>query len=189
MMESSNTKNDSTKSVYRLQVRIEGSLIDFETTGIPLKDASHEILTLGYLSGAELVVIQRLSREKTAFYSHVRDVILNLPRPFYSYNAEFERQIMRIELGMDVKDDEFVDIMTPWKRKAEEEGLKWPRLDELVSEPEDYFEETKVTGKLVPALWGLFLSAPNRESPLRKIMEHCMSDVLREATLLLRYPS
>lgn len=93
-----------------------------------------------------LFVIQRLSRDKTSFYSHIREVILKLLRPFYSYNAEFETRVMRIELGIEFKDNEFVDIIAPWKRKAEEKGLKWSRLDELVSEPEDYFQEGKATG-------------------------------------------
>lgn len=42
-----------------------------------------------------------------------------LPRPYFSYNARFEMYMMEIELGMRVKEQDFVDIMKSWKERAD----------------------------------------------------------------------
>jgi hypothetical protein len=39
------------------------------------------------------------------------------------------------------------------QREDRARGLKWPKLDELVSEPEEYFGEARVSGRDVPAIW------------------------------------
>lgn len=163
----------------------EGTLVDFETTGIPGKTPEHEVVTLGYLYTNKLVVMQRRTKDKEPFYNEVRNVIAHLPRPLYSYNGKFEREIIEGELGLRVGDSDIIDIMEPWRKKAENAGMKWPKLDELISEPEDYYQEDKVTGRDVPRLWREYL-ATGSEVPLKKIMEHSLSDVLRETILLLR---
>ncbi len=163
----------------------EGTLIDFETTGIPGKTPEHEVVTLGYLYANKLVIMQRRTREKDPFYAELRNVIAHLPRPLFSYNAKFEREIIEIELGLRVREEDIVDIMEPWRKRAENSGLKWPKLDELISEPEDYFGEEKITGRDVPRLWREYLATESGTS-LTKIMEHSLSDILREAILLLR---
>lgn len=132
------------------------------------------------------MIIQRKTKEHVAFYEETRQTLQQLPKPPYSYNAEFERNIMEIELGMHVKDHDLVDIMKPWKEQANNHGLKWPKLDELISEPEDYFRINKISGKDIPGLWKRYLSEGN-ESILRKIMERSLSDILRETVLLIRY--
>lgn len=167
----------------------EGTLVDFETTGIPGKTPDHEIVTIGYLYMNKLVVKQRKTVEREPFYTEVRNVIAHAPRPLYSYNAKFEREIIELELGLHLPEKDIVDIMEPWRKRAEDAGMKWPKLDELISEPEDYFGEEKVTGGDVPRLWKEYL-ANGSESSLRKIMEHSLSDMLRETILLLRmsYP-
>ena len=81
---------------------------------------------------------------------------------------------------MDLNEDDFVDIMEPWKARAEAARRKWPRLDELISEPEDYFHQGKVSGRDVPRLWQSY-KRTGYTAPLRVIMEHCLSDVLRES--------
>ena len=166
----------------------KGTLIDFETTGIPGVTATSEIVTLGYLKGSEAVVIQRKTSEKETFYREARSTLAKLPRPFYTYNSDFERDIMKVELRLDLAKTDFVDLMEPWRAKAEESFEKWPKLDELISEPEDYFGEPKVTGEKVPELWKLFLDGDAKEEVLDLIIDHCFSDLLREAYLLLRYP-
>lgn len=188
MIPNAATHSTDCKCVYSIPFKIRGSLIDFETTGIPRRDQSHEIVTLGILQSDTVTICQRASSDRNSFYEHVREVLKGLPRPLYSYNADFEKLVIRAELGLEVQDAEFVDLMAPWKRKAENLGLKWPRLGELVSEPEDYFQAEKVSGKDIPALWKEFIFSPGTEEPLEKIMEHCFSDIIREATLLLRYP-
>ncbi len=163
-----------------------GSIVDFETTGRPGRDAEHEVVTLGSICGDKVAILQRTSEDRTRFYAEVNNIIEGLPRPFFSYNSSFEQEIMRSELGLSFKSDDFVDIMSPWKAKAEDRGLKWPRLDELISEPEDYFKEQKISGGDVPKTWRSYLTTRDTKF-LRMIMEHCLSDVLREAVLLFRY--
>lgn len=178
--------NNSKKMVCSLPLAMQrGTLIDFETTGIPHKTPNHEIVTLGYCSKNNLVVLQRTTKEKEPFYAELKESLSALPKPFYAYNACFEKAIMQIELGFNVSDADFVDIMQPFREKASRLCIKWPRLDELISEPEDYFREQKISGKDVPALWKQYLISSD-VTLLEKIMWHCYSDVLREWVLLMK---
>lgn len=60
-----------------------------------------------------------------------------------------------------------------------------PKLNDLISEPEDYFSEEKITGKDVPVLWKAYL-AGGTERLVKMIMKHCLSDVLKEIILTQR---
>jgi hypothetical protein len=163
----------------------KGSLIDFETTGFPWINGC-EIVTLGYFSNNDIVITQRRTRTKHDYYVEISKILDSLPRPFFSYNTLFEGSVMRNLLNISVQPDLLVDIMKPWRRKAEAKGMKWPKLDELMSEPEDYFKDQKICGKDIPKMWSTYLKV-GTESYLKRIMEHCLSDMLREAILLLRY--
>ena len=165
-----------------------GSLIDFETTGRPGLDPSHEVIALGYMVSAQAVVLGRMTADKSSFYGVLAPLLESLPRPFLAYNAPFEMAVMTEELGMQVAAEEFVDVMAPWRAKAESMGLKWPRLDELVSEPGEYFGEAHISGRDVPALWKEYLEE-RCEGAVRRIMEHCFSDLIREALLVVRHGS
>lgn len=165
-----------------------GSLIDFETTGIPYRDSDMEIVTLGYFNQNQVVIIQRKTTDKKLFYDEIQTIIRDLPKPFYSYNTRFESDVISSELGIKLGSNDFIDLMDRWKKKADGQGLKWPKLDELISEPEDYFQETKIGGKDIPGLWKAFLSG-GTETLLKLIMQHCLSDLLRETILLFRYNS
>jgi hypothetical protein len=70
--------------------------------------------------------------------------------------------------------------MKPWKVKAVLQGLKWPRLSELISEPQQYFEDRVVSGGDVPKLWKNYLRTGSQKN-LTLIMQHNLSDLLREA--------
>ena len=175
----------STKIVRSMPLALpKGTLIDFETTGIPYKTQEHEIVTLGYCFKNELVVLQRTTEEKEPFYTGLKQLLATLPKPFYAYNACFERAILEKELALKLSASEIIDIMQPYREKAEILNKKWPRLDDLISEPEDYFNEQKISGKDVPRLWEQYLISGNA-ALLEKIMDHCFSDVLREWLLLV----
>jgi len=181
------TKNHI-RSQVMLIVGIErGSLIDFETTGVPFKDKEHEITSFGYITSNKLVIITRRIKEKAPFYSEIKEIIKKLPKPFYAYNARFESDVMKKELNLSFKEEDFVDLALPWKAKAEEVRLKWPKLDELISEPEKYFGDIQVSGKDCPGLWKGYLATGN-ENLLKMIAQHNLSDLLREAILLLLHP-
>ena len=104
----------------------KGSLIDFETTGFPWdpRSSHHEIVTLGYLSGNTIVVTQRKTKDKSPFYSEIDRIISKLPKPFFAYNVGFEKAMLEIELDRKLSSVEIVDIMGPWKDKAETMGIK-----------------------------------------------------------------
>jgi len=178
---------DHIKTTIQLALAVErGTLIDFETTGIPGRTPTHEVVTLGYIRGNTLEVIQRKSVDPKPFYEELRALLTSLSKPFYSYSSGFEREIMRTELGLDVGEGDLIDIMQPWKEKADDIGIKWPRLDELISEPNDYYLADKVSGKDVPRLWNGYLRT-GAELYLTPIMEHCLSDILRETMLMVWY--
>lgn len=161
-------------------------MIDFETTGAIGTKARNEVVTLGALHADRAMVLQRRTSSKPLFYTRLVDLISVLPRPFYAYNALFERNVMSTELGLTLASDEIVDIMEPWRNRAETAGMKWPRLDDLVSEPWKYFGDPQFTGVDVPTLWKAFAVTGNEEL-LGLIAAHCLSDVFRETMLLLLY--
>ena len=70
---------------------------------------------------------------------------------------------------------------------AESQGQKWPKLDDLVSEPEIYLGMPRITGRDCPILWKNFLKTKDQEL-LTPIMEHNKSDILRTLFLLIQYP-
>ena len=162
------------------------SMKDFETTGVSMKHPEHEVVTLGYPVKDKLRIVRRKSREKDSFYGEIRKIVHDLPRPIYAYNTDFEKLIINIELSIAAKDNVFIAIMKPWREKASRSGIKWPKLEELISEPEDYFRERKITGRDVPILWKEYLETGS-DNVLGRIMSHCLSDMLREIVLLVRY--
>ena len=160
----------------------EGSVIDIETTG--LDPESDEIVTLGFIEANKLQIIQRTSKDQTAFYKELKEVVTNLKAPFYAYNGSFENRFIQAQLGIK---KEVVDVFAPWRKMAESQGQKWPKLDDLVSEPEIYLDMPRITGRDCPILWKNYLQTMDREL-LTPIMEHNKSDILRTLFLLIQYP-
>jgi len=160
----------------------EGSVIDIETTG--LNPAIDEIVTLGFIEVNKLQIIQRTSEDKAEFYKELKDVVSKLKAPFYSYNGSFENSFIQAQLGIT---KEVVDVFAPWKQMAESQGQKWPKLDDLVSEPEIYLGILRITGRDCPILWKNYLKTKDREL-LTPIMEHNKSDILKTLFLLIQYP-
>jgi uncharacterized protein YprB with RNaseH-like and TPR domain len=164
----------------------KGTVIDLETTGLP-DQKEHEIVCVGYITSNKLIILCRRSEDKKPFYTELKRLVKRLPKPFYAYNAQFERTIIEKELGLAFPLNSFVDLMKPWKVKAVLHGLKWPRLSELISEPQQYFEDRVVSGGDVPKLWKNYLRTGSQKN-LTLIMQHNLSDLLREAILLLLHP-
>lgn len=159
----------------------EGAIIDIETTGTGADD---EILTLGYVSSDTMSILQRTSRKPDPFYAEVKEALQTLPTPIYAYNIRFEREFIKRELGIQIAGK---DLMEPWRALARTCGVKWPKLDELVSEPEEYFDVMRFSGGDVPGLWKKYLTTMDPKF-LEVIMEHNRSDLLRELYLLVQYP-
>lgn len=158
----------------------KGSLLDFETTG--LDPATDMVLTVGYIAGSHLRILQRTTQTDD-FDRHAKDVLSTLPEPIFAYNASFEERWLKSKYGIQ---RQFADIMLPWKRRAETEGRKWPKLEELLPDPETYFGEAIVSGRHVPELWAEYLRT-KEVAHLDKIVRHNEIDLLRELMLLVRY--
>jgi uncharacterized protein YprB with RNaseH-like and TPR domain len=158
----------------------QGTLIDLETTGL---DVDHdEIVLFGYIQGSRLGIICRNSKEEAPFIVQLAELVPTLPKPFYAYNLSFEKGFLQAK-GIDI---EGIDLFQPWKEKAEALYLKWPKLDELFSHAEHYFNEPVISGRDVPLLWQKFLHTEN-DNYLQQIIKHNESDLLRELYLLVYY--
>lgn len=160
----------------------EGSVIDIETTG--LDHHNDEIVTFGFITDNTLQIIQRTAKDKTEYYAELKEIVSNLKDPFYAYNAPFEDRFIQGQLGIK---KEVVDVFKPWKTMAESKGQKWPKLDDLVSEPEIYLKMPRITGKECPRLWENYCQTKD-SNHLIPIMEHNKSDILRTLFLLIQYP-
>jgi hypothetical protein len=158
----------------------QGTLLDIETTGLDI--GRDEIVVFGYIESNHLRIICRTSNEEESFIAQIAKLVPKLPTPFYAYNFSFEKGFLGAK-GINI---EGVDLFQPWKEKAEELYLKWPKLDELFSHAEDYFNEPVVSGKDVPMLWSRFLHS-GQEGYLQQIIRHNESDLLRELYLLVYY--
>ena len=158
----------------------QGTLIDIETTGLNMDQ--DEIVLFGYIQGSHLEIICRSSQEEAPFVAQLVELVPTLPRPFYAYNLAFEKGFLQAK-GIDI---EGIDLFQPWKEKAEALYLKWPKLDELFSHAEHYFNEPVVSGRDVPLLWRRFISTED-DNYLQQIIKHNESDLLRELYLLVYY--
>ena len=158
----------------------QGTLIDIETSGLNI--GHDEIVLFGYIQGSHLEIICRNSREETPFIAQLAALVPTLPTPFYAYNLPFEKGFLQAK-GIEI---EGVDLFQPWKEKAEALSLKWPKLDELFSHAEHYFNEPVISGRDVPLLWQSFLYTED-DNFLQQIIRHNESDLLRELYLLVYY--
>lgn len=158
----------------------QGTLIDIETTGLNV--GRDEIVLFGYIQGSHLGIICRTSEEEAPFIAQLAELIPTLPKPFYAYNLSFEKGFLKAK-EIDI---EGVDLFQPWKEKAEALYLKWPKLDELLSHAEHYFNEPVISGRDVPLLWQRFLRTGDDDC-LQQIIKHNESDLLRELYLLVYY--
>ncbi len=155
-------------------------MVDIETTGL---DKNHdELVVFGYIQRSHLEIICRTSREEEPFLIQIAELVSRLPQPIYAYNLSFEKEFLKAK-GMNI---EGIDLFQPWKEKADQLGLKWPKLDELFSHAEDYFGEVVMSGKDVPELWKKFLYTGDKIY-LQQIIRHNESDLLRELYLLVYY--
>ncbi len=174
-------ENTATSYSRELMVSIpRGTLVDIETTG--LDKIQDEIVVFGYIQGSCLEIICRTSKEEKPFIAQITTLVSKLPRPFYAYNLPFEKEFLKAK-GMNI---DGIDLFQPWREKAEKYSLKWPKLDELFSHAEDYFNEPVISGKDIPLLWQRFLQTGDRDF-LQQIIRHNESDLLRELYLLVYY--
>jgi uncharacterized protein YprB with RNaseH-like and TPR domain len=156
----------------------EGTIVDVETTG--LEPATDELITFGSLMGNQIRVLQRVDAAEREFCELVRNELETLRRPLYAYNASFDANFLNAKLGQDI---EMVDIMEPWRVRAEREGWKWPSLDELAPLPREYYGERQTTWRQVVSCWDAYLARRDMR-PLSLIVRHNMEDLVQALYLL-----
>ena len=142
----------------QLPIKLEGTIFDVETTG--LSPRTGELITVGYISGSELHVFQRMPNETEKEFREKLGDLSSLPRPFLAYNKKFEERWLGFEI------DE--DIMESWRRLAEErrkDGFKVHyNLEELVPTLTGVRFGVEFTSKDVISAWEMASNA------LKKIM-------------------
>lgn len=160
----------------------EGSILDIETTGMNSK--KDEIITLGVIEKSTLTIYQRRKEiDCSTFHRVLKEVINGLSKPLFAYKLQFEHDFIKQQLGVHINGN---DLMEKWGKKADEMNMKWPKLDELVSHPREYYENTneKITGKHIPILWRKYLETGDKET-LDRIVLHNERDLLKELFLLI----
>lgn len=156
----------------------EGTIIDFETTG--LDSHRDEIITMGWIHGNTINVIQRKSSAWPPFRELLRERIKVLHGPFFAYNAPFDRDFARDQLGSSM---EFRDIMTPWARISETRGKKWPKLAALAPGPLKFLDRVDAGGNQVPEIWHRYLVGRD-PALLGEIIDHNRVDLIRSLSLM-----
>ncbi len=156
----------------------EGVILDLETTGLDPK--TDEIITFGYIHGNSVIILQRTKKDTEKFYQAIKKELNKLPQPIFAYYAEFEKGFLENLFGFK---GIFVDILDPWKIKANELGTKAPELDNLVPGPEKYIGEKVTTGSDVVQMWNRYLNSGDL-ALLKLIIRHNQIDLLQELAAL-----
>jgi len=164
-----NKKHDRTEEQIRgmimrkktIPARIEGTIIDVETTGLPREGA--EVITLGTVSGNRLQIIQRTN--ESDFLRTIKHPLSKLPRPFCAFNKPFEEAMLRIPVDEELQAE-------PYEKKSRAI---------TVSKLRDPFNGN---GFDVIGTWNKYRSTGDLRY-LRLIMDHNESDLLLETCLLI----
>ena len=139
---------------------LKGSLVDVETTGLP-SDSSAEPITVGYIVGDTLQIIQRTFKDSPL---QLLKRIPRLPEPLCAFNRKFEEYFLKVKVEEEVQ-------ATPYERKRDAiriEGLQDPFYGE---------------GRRVVEVWKAHLRS--RElSHVESIMQHNLSCLISELCLL-----
>jgi len=150
-----------------LPIRCKGTIFDVETTG--LAPSIGELITIGYVSGSKLRIIQRDDRngsEKNRI-SEIAESLTVLPHPYMAYNKIFEQRWLPFEID--------IDLWENWKRLATEVGAKYPKLKELVPPLLNYFG---ITRGEIPSLWKKYVEEGDKDA-LVEIVAHNLDDLIR----------
>lgn len=80
---------------------LEGTIIDFETTGLDV--TTGELITAGFLSEEGIVILQRLELTEDEFKKRVIEEIEPKKRPWYAFNKEFEEKFLPITIDIELQ--------------------------------------------------------------------------------------
>jgi hypothetical protein len=171
-----------------------GTIVKVETTG--LNPVTDRVIAVGFLHDSTLTITRAPQDDTDPHYDLpeyeriVSDQLCRLRRPLYAYNSEFERTFLSHYFGVDLP--VWHDLLAPFARAADRVGLPYPRLDQLVSTPQDldpfaYLRTYRVPkGPDIPVLWQQYRELDDALA-IEAIVEHCRSFLYREQFLLTLY--
>lgn len=157
---------------YKLPIKLKGTLIDIETTG--LNPDTDELVTFGAITGSRLYIIQRTGEEAKDFLNRIRKEVENCQSPFYAYYCPFESK--------------WLDI--PLSRWQEIQPYEYAKKEDMISISQEVRKDSLHTGKRVPEFWNRYLRLRDDHPQeaaniLQKIMEHNKTCLLKELSLLV----
>jgi DNA polymerase III epsilon subunit-like protein len=158
-----------------LPIRCKGTIFDVETTG--WTPSVGELITIGYVSGSKLRMIQRDDRDsaqKNRIYEIAKSLTF-LPHPYMAYNKSFEERWLRFKIDY--------DLWGRWKELGTEIGAKWPGLRELVPSLFEYFDP-ELHRQNIPSLWEKYVKDDN-EDALMEIVAHNLEDLMKSYYLYI----
>ena len=148
----------------KLPIVLRGTVIDVETTGLPNRNS--ELVTLGWVSGDVLQIIQKTVEED--FLEIALKRLEKCPRPYYAFNKAFEKHFLGIEIDNELQAYEYES-----KRKA----------IQIAGLPDPYDGK----GVHVVEAWNKYCSTGD-ERHLKPIMLHNQACLLFETCLVLVGP-
>jgi hypothetical protein len=83
---------------------LEGTIIDFETTHWDVEKG--ELITVGFLSKEEIVILQRLELTENEFKKMAIEEIQTKKRPWFAFNKEFEEKFLPITMDKELQQNE-----------------------------------------------------------------------------------
>ena len=173
---------------WTFPLSFQGTIFDTETTG--LDPSKNELITIGYFSQGQLRIYQRDNPSSVGSreLQEISKKLTVLPKPYFSYNKEFEEGWLGFKLDL--------DMMTKWRNLSEQvkiphhmwckehkwvkpsskslcpqcggllyETIKWPSSAELISLPHAYFFQSDIEGKEVPKIWDRYVQTRKKKSP------------------------
>ena len=155
---------------------IDGTIIDLETIGEFANEyfdsrrySQVKPVFFGYMTkeGLTIICTERESQIKQ-FLSDLPEIISDLPRPFYSFNTEFEMGVLFHNLGRQVL---FDGELTKEKYELKSSAVRELKLD-------NYNDPFNDEGKWFPPNW--------KKGNMKDCIAHNRADLLKERDILLK---
>jgi len=146
---------------FTLPVRLKGTVLDTETTGLPNENA--EVITLGIVTENQLSIFQRTNEDRQPI--EWPRFLKDLQRPFYAFNKQFEERMLRITVDRELQLEKY---------EKKKEAIRIAGLT-------DPFNGD---GVHAPRAWQLYLQSGD-PIHLGHIMDHNEADLIQEVCLAI----
>ncbi len=120
----------------------KGTIIDFETTHWDAEKG--ELLTAGFLSRDEIVILQRFEQAENTFKRSVIEEVQTKTRPWFAFNKKFEEAFVPMNIDIELQ-------------RIEREAAFRALLDEGLLNHYDLLCDPLFNGE-IPRFWNLWKS-------------------------------